>query len=212
VPVRSLPLVLPMEPFSAPLVLLAAEEVSLQSMWTGLAECSFAAPVSLSASLPALGFLKESQSGFAASFIDRVAELGSLSALPDDEYWDEDCAALAPLAFEASFLLAAMAGMAAPSAAARASVLRNWLRIIVFLLFERDKEKSAALGQHTGDVAAPTGHGCGRWSARTNAWRGGYGPGDWSDAPVLHPLATSGGCRRGIVRSEERRVGRRLRL
>jgi hypothetical protein len=43
-----------------PLDPLAVEPVvvsSMQSLWTGLAECSFAAPVSLFASLPALGFL-----------------------------------------------------------------------------------------------------------------------------------------------------------
>jgi hypothetical protein len=132
VPERSLPLVLPIAPFIAPLVLLAADVESSQSMCTGLAECSFALPVSLSASLPALGFLKELQSGFAESFIERVAELGSLSLLAACEYCDEDWAAFASFAFEA--WSAATAGMVAPSAAASASVLRNWLRIIVFLL------------------------------------------------------------------------------
>jgi len=145
----SLPLVLPMEPFKAPLVVLAAE-LSLQSMWTGLAECSLAAPVSLSASLPALGFLNELQSGFAASFMERVAELGSLSLRSVEEYWDEDCAAFAPFAFEASSLLAAMAGTVTPRAAARAIVLRNWLRIIMFLLWDKKKKSSAARAAHIG--------------------------------------------------------------
>lgn len=137
-PLRSLPLVLPIEPFMAPLVLPAevASSLSMQSLWTGLAECSFALPVSLSASLPAFGFLKESQSGFAALLIERVDELGALSARPG-EYWVEDWAALEPLALAASSLSAAMAGSVTPRAAASASVLRNWLRIMWFLLWTK---------------------------------------------------------------------------
>jgi hypothetical protein len=76
VPERSLPLALglPMAPFMAPLVVgveapVVLDEVeavvSSQSICTGLEECSFASPVRLSASLPALGFLNELQSGFA---------------------------------------------------------------------------------------------------------------------------------------------------
>jgi len=47
------------EPVFEPLVLppLAVVESSMQSLCTGLAECSFALPVSLFASLPAFGFL-----------------------------------------------------------------------------------------------------------------------------------------------------------
>jgi hypothetical protein len=46
-----------MEPL-VPLLLVVVEAGSSRQSWcTGLAECSFAAPVSLSASLPALGFL-----------------------------------------------------------------------------------------------------------------------------------------------------------
>jgi hypothetical protein len=87
----SAPLVLPIAPFNAPpVVALAEDDVSLQSMCTGLAECSLAAPVSLSASLPALGFVNESQSGFDASLIERVAELGRLS-FADDVSVDDDC-------------------------------------------------------------------------------------------------------------------------
>jgi hypothetical protein len=113
-----------MAPFSAPLVELAeepADELSSQSICTGLAECSFAAPVDLSASLPAFGFLNELQSGFAFSLIERVAELGSLSLLDDCD----DCDDMAPEACAPLVLSAATAGRVRPSAAARASVLRN---------------------------------------------------------------------------------------
>jgi hypothetical protein len=143
VPVLSAPRVLPIAPFSVSpvvaegedgvVVVLALELVSLQSIWTGLAECSLAAPVSLSASLPALGFLNESQSGLALSLIERVAELGSLLSLRSP-YWAEDCAAFESEAWALLELLAATAGSVTPRAAARAIVLRNWLRIIWFLL------------------------------------------------------------------------------
>jgi hypothetical protein len=139
VPVLSEPRVLPIAPFSvSPVVadgdegvvdVLALELVSSQSMCTGLAECSLAAPVSLSASLPALGFLNELQSGLALSLIERVAELGSLLSLRSP-YCAEDCAALEPEARSAFELLAATAGSVMPRAAARAIVLRNWLRIM----------------------------------------------------------------------------------
>jgi hypothetical protein len=159
VPERSLPLVLPMAPLSAPALLLAGaplelvEGVSSQSMWTGLAEWSFAAPVSLSASLPALGFLKELQSGLAASLLPivRVAELGSLSPLDD---CDADCED-APLAC-ALFVFSAIAGNVTPSAAARAIVLRNWLRIMDFLLLDnRESALPAAAHRRCGIPAAP---------------------------------------------------------
>ena len=137
---RSLPLevVLPIAPFRVSPVVAVEEPlvppvveavVSLQSMWTGLAECSFAAPVLLSASFPALGFLNELQSGLAALLsIERVAELGRRSLLEDWEF--VACEAWAPLDLALLALSAAIAGSVTPRAAARAIVLRNWLRII----------------------------------------------------------------------------------
>jgi hypothetical protein len=52
-----------------------ALESGMQSMCTGLAECSFALPVSLSASLPAFGWLSELQSGLVASALEVVVVL-----------------------------------------------------------------------------------------------------------------------------------------
>jgi hypothetical protein len=52
-------------------------ESGMQSWCTGLAECSFAFPVSLSASLPALGWFNVLQSGFVA-----VAVVSDLALVP----------------------------------------------------------------------------------------------------------------------------------
>jgi hypothetical protein len=71
---------------------LFAEEVALlacasgmQSWCTGLAECSFAMPVSLFASLPACGWPSSLQSGFvAAAAVALVDDLGVAVELADD--------------------------------------------------------------------------------------------------------------------------------
>jgi len=85
--------------------------------------------VLLSASFPALGFLNELQSGLAALLsIERVAELGRRSLLEDCEF--VACEAWAPVELALLLLSAAIAGSVTPRAAARAIVLRNWLRII----------------------------------------------------------------------------------
>jgi hypothetical protein len=49
--------------------LVEAWSSGMQSMWTGLCECSFAWPVSLFASLPACGWPRLLQSGFVASAV-----------------------------------------------------------------------------------------------------------------------------------------------
>ena len=127
-PLRSLPLVLPTAPLSvSPVVAEVVPGASSQSMWTGLFECCFAAPVSLSASLPAFGFLNELQSGFDVLLMELVEEPGSLSSRSAERV--ADCDAVLPVAWSL-VLLAASAGRVAPSAAARAIVLRNWLRIM----------------------------------------------------------------------------------
>jgi len=172
-------LVLPIAPFIAPLVLEPAVPlvlpvvpvepavVSLQSMWTGLAECSFAAPVLLSASLPAFGFLNESQSGLALPLsMERVAELGRRSVLVDFE--SVACDAWAPVDLLLLVLSAAIAGSVTPRAAARAIVLRNWLRIMKGSS-SLNERKSAARRQHTAHEALRGAHGCACWSGRISA-------------------------------------------
>jgi hypothetical protein len=178
--------VLPTAPFRAPLVV-DAEVASSQSMCTGLEECSFAAPVSLSASLPAFGFLNELQSGFAESLIERVAELGSLSSDVDDRA--ADCEDFEPLAWALLELSAAIAGRVMPRAAARAIVLTNWLRIMDSSSVNRKSAAIAAAHEGCG-IARPAWLRC---LVRTES-RVAKGPtGRRGVRPAgLPPLATSG--------------------
>jgi hypothetical protein len=106
---------------------------SMQSMCTGLDECSFAAPVLLSASLPAFLFLKLLQRGLLAcddalaSFARLVVPVaaddclsvvlllvaeGDVAPLVEDDVW-------------------ASAGAETPRMAAVAILLMKWLRIMV---------------------------------------------------------------------------------
>src|SRR5688500_12879143 len=77
----------------------------MQSMWTGLAECSFAWPVSLSASLPACGWFSVLHSGLSTEAVAAAFLAGDLVV-----FW-------------------AKAGVTANAAIARA--LMKWERIMV---------------------------------------------------------------------------------
>jgi len=84
--------------------------------------------------------LNESQSGLdAVVSIERVAELGRRSLLDEEGFMV--CDAVAPVDLEALLLSAATAGSVTPRAAARAIVLRNWLRIIREVLLCGTNEK-----------------------------------------------------------------------
>ena len=108
----------------------------MQSVCTGLLELSFALPVALSASLPALGWWRSLQSGLAADVVPAFC-----ACIPDF-----DLALVFPSAFcvaaVGSFIVLeglvwAKAG-AAPMRAAMARVLRYWERIICCLLSLRN--------------------------------------------------------------------------
>jgi hypothetical protein len=102
------------EPLRVVLEVVAACSSGMQSWCTGLAECSFAWPVSLFASLPACGFLKLLQSGvvlvLAVLFVPLIAVRGAVAV-----------ALLVALDFVSGavvLLVAAMAGVSAPMTAA----------------------------------------------------------------------------------------------
>ena len=103
------------EPLSVELeVVVAAWSSGMQSWCTGLAECSFAWPVSLSASLPACGFLKLLQSGvvlvLAVLVVPLIAVFGAVAvALVVAFDFVSDAVLL---------LVTAMAGVSAPMTAA----------------------------------------------------------------------------------------------
>jgi hypothetical protein len=71
-------------PESAPEVVPAVEAWSsgMQSMWTGLCECSFAAPVSFPASLPACGWPKVLQSGLLAVAVEVAPFVAAVLVAP----------------------------------------------------------------------------------------------------------------------------------
>jgi len=134
------PLAEPM-PFAVP----AEAESAMQSWWTGLAECSLAWPVDLSASLPAFGWLSSLQSGVvddddAVPLVPMRSPLFLAVSARDVALWvGLDSASLA-FADE----VCANAG-AVPRSAAIASVLRYVDRIMLCLLYLSRKEKWRAL-------------------------------------------------------------------
>jgi len=127
--VMPLELVLPLAVLPVPRLV----ESWMQSWWTGLAECSRASPVSLLASLPALGLLKllHGWSAEEPARLSRSPRLPSRSRSPWSDPRSDDCMLL-PCLPEWLELSSANAG-AAPRApiTATARILRvSWTRFI----------------------------------------------------------------------------------
>jgi hypothetical protein len=144
------PLVVPVaEPVDEPMPFAVAAEVesAMQSWWTGLAECSFAWPVDLSASLPAFGWLSSLQSGVvddedAVPLVPMRSPLFLAVSAREVAPWLWVGLDSALLAFAEE--VCANAG-AVPRSAAIASVLRYVDRIMLCLLYLSREEKWRAL-------------------------------------------------------------------
>jgi len=110
----------------------AAAESGMQSMCTGLEECSLARPVFLSASLPAFGLFSVLHNGLEAVAVE--PELVAVFAAEFAAWRCEPCALVPVLVLEGDFacevLLVVAASAGVDSTAATARTLRNWERIM----------------------------------------------------------------------------------